>query len=426
MLGTFWVNPVSITRINLSQKFKTSSVSSGLKNTTQHANYLRREKLGRIILNQNRLFVGAKVALVVLAHAKAGAAGTTKALVPAVAPEKLRKDKGAIQRLSEQLSEAVSLSIPARLTSAPVALLRKQTAAQAQPAGRAMSQEALRIWLQSYNAGPYAVLKYRGNVPYRETRQYAPRVFRYYTEDLSNTQFDPYIVASAQKYGLDPQMIRAIMKTESDFRTRTVSHAGARGLMQVMPCVWSEVKKRYGLAWNYATDVFDPAKNIEVACAYLAWLRYDFLPSKFNAFEPAPAAPPALVRDVRLAAAPARVRKPEAAPSLSATAAPQPQIEIAKPPQMSEIQLSFSTQLRTRPQSTPKAIATTYRKAASRLRKSAVSSQLAVASARRSRKTAGSAATAARTLAASQKRQKAAVAQKTPRRARRTASAEAS
>lgn len=165
------------------------------------------------------------------------------------------------------------------------------------PESKPLSFEEARLWLQSYNAGPYAVLRYKGTVPYRETRNYVPRVMKYYQEDLSNTPYEQYIVASAKKYGLDPQMIRAIMKTESDFRKQTVSSAGARGLMQVMPCVWSEIKKRYGIEWSYSKNVFEPEKNIEVACAYLAWLRYDFLPRHFAEFDPHPVSPTAVIRD---------------------------------------------------------------------------------------------------------------------------------
>jgi len=162
-----------------------------------------------------------------------------------------------------------------------------------------MTHEEIRLWLQSFNAGPYALLKYQGDVPYTETQNYVPRVLKAYEENL-DTPYDAEVAAAAQKYGLDPQMIKAIMKTESDFQNDTVSHAGARGLMQVMPVVWQDIKKKYGFGWDYSSEVFEPSKNIEVACAYLAWLRYDFLPRHFAAFEEHPNGPIALVRDVDL------------------------------------------------------------------------------------------------------------------------------
>lgn len=165
--------------------------------------------------------------------------------------------------------------------------------------GTPMSYDEVRLFLQSYNAGPYACLKYKGTVPYKETRNYVPKIMRYYQQDLTHSEYDPIIVEKATKYGLDPQLVRAIIKTESNFNRRTVSHAGARGLMQVMPVVWREMCKRYDLDWKYEKEVFDPEKNIEVACAYLAWLRYDFLPRHFQEFPANPEAPVIVKRDKR-------------------------------------------------------------------------------------------------------------------------------
>jgi hypothetical protein len=147
-----------------------------------------------------------------------------------------------------------------------------------------MDERMVSLFLQSYNAGPYAVTRFHGKVPYRETRAYTQKVMRFYRMDLSNTPYDEMIVRSASRHRLDAQLIRAMMKAESDFRNRTVSRAGARGLMQVMPVTWNEVRKRNGITWNYSAHVFDPAKNIEVACAYLSWIRYEHLPKHFAEF----------------------------------------------------------------------------------------------------------------------------------------------
>ena len=171
-----------------------------------------------------------------------------------------------------------------------------EVAATSDSESQELSEESTRLLLESYNAGPYALLRHKGRVPYRETRRYTPKVMEYYNLDLTNNPYDAHIVASARKYWLDPQLVRAVMKAESNFHRRVVSSAGARGVMQVMPCVWSEIKSRYDLAWEYRRDVFDPEKNIEVACAYLAWLRYDFLPQHFAAFDRDPVAPPRMVR----------------------------------------------------------------------------------------------------------------------------------
>jgi hypothetical protein len=197
-----------------------------------------------------------------------------------------------------------------------------------------MDEAMLSLFLQSYNAGPFAVTRFGGNVPFRETRAYVPRVKRFYRMDLSDNPFDAHIVASANRHGLDPQLIRAIMKAESNFRNRTTSRAGARGLMQVMPITWNAVRRKYNISWDYHGNVFNPARNIEVACAYLAWVRYDHLPRNFASFRN-PVTPPSITPPALLASAsvpPSRGRssqqaaviQPRRFPGMVQAAAPQP------------------------------------------------------------------------------------------------------
>jgi hypothetical protein len=255
--------------------------------------------LRRIIQSKPRLAIGVKVALAVLAHCKAGSAAGAIDTISKISSSS-RSESATTQQLAEDYLKNVVTKGKAALRKTDRAFSHLVFAAGSDLRhGTPMSYDEVRLWLQSYNAGPYACLKYKGVVPYRETRNYVPRIMKFYQQNLSNTPYDNIIVEKASKYGLDPQLIRAVMKAESDFNRKTVSHAGARGLMQVMPVVWKDVSKRYKLKWNYHRDVFDPEKNVEVACAYLAWLRYDFLPRHFAEFPANPEAPAIVKRDKR-------------------------------------------------------------------------------------------------------------------------------
>ena len=62
-------------------------------------------------------------------------------------------------------------------------------------------------------------------------------------------------------------IVLGVIETESSFRSGSVSSEGARGLMQVMPAVWSEYVKTEQL--RGASTRHDPALNVRVGVRYL-------------------------------------------------------------------------------------------------------------------------------------------------------------
>jgi len=58
---------------------------------------------------------------------------------------------------------------------------------------------------------------------------------------------------ASSRFGVEPRLIRAIIKTESDFDHRAVSHRGAKGLMQLMPKTADAMEVK---------DPYDPEENI--------------------------------------------------------------------------------------------------------------------------------------------------------------------
>ena len=73
--------------------------------------------------------------------------------------------------------------------------------------------------------------------------------------------FTQSIQQSADKYGVNPNLVSAVVQAESGGNPRAVSPAGAMGLMQLMPSNVSE----YGV-----TDPFDPDQNIDAGTHQLA------------------------------------------------------------------------------------------------------------------------------------------------------------
>lgn len=80
---------------------------------------------------------------------------------------------------------------------------------------------------------------------------------------LSKQKFDEMISSTASRYGIDPHLVKAIVKAESDYDQTAVSKKGAKGLMQLMP----ETASRMGVK-----DIHDPADNVEGGIKYLSKL----------------------------------------------------------------------------------------------------------------------------------------------------------
>jgi soluble lytic murein transglycosylase-like protein len=76
-------------------------------------------------------------------------------------------------------------------------------------------------------------------------------------------ELDRIIFEAGEKQGVDPRFIHAVIWQESKYKVEARSHAGAQGLMQLMPAT----AKRFG-----CHDVNDPAENITAGTKYLSWL----------------------------------------------------------------------------------------------------------------------------------------------------------
>ena len=48
-------------------------------------------------------------------------------------------------------------------------------------------------------------------------------------------EYEGIIVQASRRFKVDPSLVKALIKAESDFDSRAVSHKGAQGLMQLMP-----------------------------------------------------------------------------------------------------------------------------------------------------------------------------------------------
>ena len=85
----------------------------------------------------------------------------------------------------------------------------------------------------------------------------------------SQRRYTLLVQQAADRHGVDPRFVHALIEVESGYRADAVSTAGAMGLMQLMPVT----AKRYGVA-----DPLDPASNIEAGTRHLRALLDEFGP----------------------------------------------------------------------------------------------------------------------------------------------------
>ena len=112
-----------------------------------------------------------------------------------------------------------------------------------------------KVWLKT---GPGKAAALRGRTDAVPPRDASPARFARYDQHIHDQQ---------AFFGIPEAMVRAVIKTESDFDPEVVSSVGAKGLMQLMP----DTARLMGV-----TDIFDPRQNIMGGARYLQVLARRF------------------------------------------------------------------------------------------------------------------------------------------------------
>jgi soluble lytic murein transglycosylase-like protein len=86
-----------------------------------------------------------------------------------------------------------------------------------------------------------------------------PVSFRFFSSS-DEKRYDKVIESLCSKYAIDTALVKAVIKTESDFDPLAISSKGAQGLMQLMPGTARDMQVR---------NPFDPHQNLQGGICYL-------------------------------------------------------------------------------------------------------------------------------------------------------------
>lgn len=106
-------------------------------------------------------------------------------------------------------------------------------------------------------------------VPYPERQPKAAAADQErWTSSLGDVPYADLIENLAAAHGVDPGLVKALIKVESGYKVRARSRRGAMGLMQIMPATARQYSVR---------NPYDPKANLEAGIAHLASLlsRFD-------------------------------------------------------------------------------------------------------------------------------------------------------
>ena len=123
------------------------------------------------------------------------------------------------------------------------------------------------IVLPNNNTENNLELVLKGPRPYKQNIAEQGRKHKIVNINKRINLFMPIILGAAEKYNVDPDLVKAVIMAESSFNPSAVSSKGAVGLMQIMP----DTAESLGVK-----DLFNPEDNVDGGVKYLKWLLNQF------------------------------------------------------------------------------------------------------------------------------------------------------
>lgn len=90
------------------------------------------------------------------------------------------------------------------------------------------------------------------------------------------TKYSEYVYKYAQEYEVDPMLVFAIIKAESNFNPNVVSSSNAVGLMQLMDTTAEEIANKLDISILKGASLYNPELNIRLGTKYFSNLMKEY------------------------------------------------------------------------------------------------------------------------------------------------------
>ncbi len=224
--------------------------------------YGQRAREGERAVKQSGLVPGKPASAVDFAHVKQWADALHRPDLAIPEPE------SAARSVLERSRQLMTADLP------DLALAELRSAQRKYPDTRAIPYMMARVYEQKDSLDD-VIRSLRRAFPYYDTRPLSALPQEVW-KMLYPLRHDTEIGAAAARYGVDPDLVRAIIRQESAFDEDARSSANARGLMQVLPSTGKSLARQAGIRRYTVRNLYRPDVNIALGTRFLAGLLNEY------------------------------------------------------------------------------------------------------------------------------------------------------
>ena len=135
-------------------------------------------------------------------------------------------------------------------------------------------------YVYAYELAKIAAARNAPDQAIRYVKQFAPGYLHLGFDDAPASFWHlafplPYrtaLTTYSRQNGLDPYLVAALIRQESEFNVKAISHAKAYGLMQVLPSTGRQLARQLRIRHFSANDLLTPNRNLQLGTMYFRWL----------------------------------------------------------------------------------------------------------------------------------------------------------